>query len=132
MKFRLFLFALICFVLGACSHGNCRASKSHQEITQGASGTQQEVSMKDSLNIDRVKVYKPDGTLQCKQGKLIPISEMQKELNGITVFSSESKNDGMMRIQVCGSPTGNSNVFEISRKDLEKAFEKGFKEWLGE
>ncbi len=38
----------------------------------------------------------------------------------------------MMRIQVCGAPTGNSNVYEIDRKDLEAALKVGFKEWTFE
>lgn len=78
---------------------------------------------------DRVKVYKFDGSLQCGQGEAIAATEMQKELGKITIFSSQTKNDGMMRIQVCGAPTGNCNVFEILRKDLEAAQKLGFKEW---
>lgn len=86
-------------------------------------------AMKPESKLDRVKVYKPDGSLQCGQGKAIPVAEMQKELKDIKVFSSFNKNDGMMRIQVCGSPTGNSNVYEIERKNLEAAVKLGFKEW---
>lgn len=86
-------------------------------------------SMKPESPLERVKVYKPDGSLQCGQGKAIPLAEMQKELKNIRVYSSSNKNDGMMRIQVCGSPTGNSNVYEIDRKDLAAALKAGFKEW---
>lgn len=123
---------LILFSLTACSHGNCRSQKAPAETASAQSALADEPSLKGSSNVDRVKVFKPDGTLQCKQGKLIPLGEMQKELTGIQIYSAENKNDGMMRIQVCGSPTGNSNVYEISRADLEKALSKGFKEWLGE
>jgi hypothetical protein len=55
---------------------------------------------------------------------------MQKDLGGIQVFSSENKHDGMMRIQVCGAPTGYANVYEIDEKDLEAALKAGFKKWL--
>ena len=88
--------------------------------------------MDKSSSIDHVKVYKADGTLQCGQGKKISISDMQKDLKDIKVYSSENKNDGMMRIQLCGSPTGNANVYEIDRKDLEAALKLGFKEWTAE
>ncbi|MBC7754600.1 MAG: hypothetical protein H7Z71_10210 [Moraxellaceae bacterium] len=54
---------------------------------------------------------------------------MQKELKEIAVFSSMNQNDGMMRIQVCGSATGNYNVYEILESDLEKAQTYGFKLW---
>lgn len=85
--------------------------------------------MKTESKMDRVKVYKPDGSLQCGQGKAVPLADMQKDLKDIKVYSSFNKNDGMMRIQVCGSPTGNSNVYEIDRKNLEAAAKLGFKEW---
>lgn len=88
--------------------------------------------MESSSKLDRVKVHKADGSLQCGQGKAIPVAEMQKQLKDIKVFSAVNKNDGMMRIQVCGSPTGNSNVYEIDRKDLDAALKAGFKEWTGE
>lgn len=85
--------------------------------------------MKPESKLDRVKVYKADGSLQCGQGKALPTAEMQKQLKDIKVYSSANKNDGMMRIQVCGSPTGNANIYEIDRKDLEAAIKLGFKEW---
>lgn len=116
------------FVVVACSHGNCKSQKTGVAVNTKAS----EVPVAVSSSTDRVKVYKPDGSLQCGQGKQIPLAEMQKQLKGIQVFSSANKNDGMMRIQVCGSPTGNHNVYEIDRKDLDVAIKAGFKEWTFE
>ena len=81
---------------------------------------------------DRVRVYKPDGSLQCGQGRAIPLTEMEKDLKGVKSYSGINKNDGMMRIQVCGSPTGNCNIYEIDRKDLGTALKNGFKEWTFE
>ena len=80
----------------------------------------------------KVKVFKPDGTLQCGMGSKISLEAMEKELKGIKVFSKSNINDGLMRIQVCGAPTGQSNVYEINRSDLEKALKAGFKEWSQE
>ncbi|WII71056.1 hypothetical protein QJS83_11345 [Bdellovibrio sp. 22V] len=114
-------------ILAACTSGNCRSQK--PPTKEGATS---EVPVAKSAATDRVKVYKPDGTLQCGQGKLIPLAEMQKDLKGIQVHSAANKNDGLMRIQVCGSPTGNNNVYEIDRKDLEAALKAGFKEWTFE
>ena len=54
---------------------------------------------------------------------------MQKQLGDIQVHKSYNQNDGMMRIQVCGAATGNSNIYEIDRKDLAAAIKAGFKEW---
>lgn len=81
---------------------------------------------------DLVKVYKYDGSLQCGMGKTIPLAEMQKELQGIHVYSSKNQNDGLMRTQVCGSATGHANVYEIDRADLSEAKKRGFKEWTFE
>lgn len=80
--------------------------------------------------MSKVKVYKPDGTLQCNQGEKISIDTMTKELMGITIYSKENKHDGLMRIQLCGKPTGNNNVFEIDETNLGKALALGFKKWI--
>lgn len=116
------------FILASCTHGNCRAQKMAEKHSQ-----KPEVTMdKAAAATERIKVYKPDGSLQCGQGKAIPVKDMEKELGGIKVYSSSNQNDGKMRIQLCGSPTGNSNVYEIDRKDLDAALKLGFKEWLAE
>jgi hypothetical protein len=120
------------FSLFGCATGKClqqqalAASTTAPAAKPGASGGE---SMKPESKLERVKVYKPDGSLQCGQGKAISAQDMQKDLKNIKVYSSATKSDGMMRIQVCGSPTGSSNVYEIDRKDLEAALKMGFKEW---
>ncbi len=77
----------------------------------------------------KIKVFKPDGSLQCGMGAKIPIETTEKELKNIKVYSRSNKNDGLMRIQVCGAPTGQSHVFEIDKSNLERALKAGFKEW---
>lgn len=116
----------------ACSHGNCRNQAEAQKNLNGElSATQlKEIEkMKETSQGQRVKVYKFDGSLQCGQGHKIPLDEMKKELGDIRVYNQFNKNDGKMRIQVCGSPTGQCNVFEIDRESLDKALKMGFKEW---
>ena len=125
MKLGLILVSMVA-VLSACSSGNCRQKNAPKTPVAGEAVNMDQSS---SSAQDRVRVYKPDGSLQCGQGKAISLSDMEKDLKGIKAFSSLNKNDGMMRIQVCGAPTGNCNVFEINRKDLEAAQKKGFKEW---
>lgn len=125
-------------VLLGCATGKCvNANSANAAAAAGATtpatatvaANSGGTAMKPESKLDRVKVYKPDGSLQCGQGKAVPVADMQKDLKDIKVFSSFNKNDGMMRIQVCGSPTGNSNVYEIERKNLEAAVKLGFKEW---
>lgn len=136
---KLILLIPVLFVVGACSHGNCRSQKKDSsESTKAAAAAAGTATTPipeanvTSSSTERVKVYKADGSLQCGQGKAVPVAEMQKQLKNIKVYSSANKNDGMMRIQVCGSPTGNNNVYEIDRKDLEAALKAGFKEWTFE
>jgi hypothetical protein len=126
-------------IIFGCANVNCREARDAQAAASGttAAAPASEVSKeKDPMSktsaADRVKVYKPDGSLQCGQGKAIPLETMQKQLGKIKVYNSFNKNDGMMRIQVCGQPTGMSNVYEIDRKDLAAAQKAGFKEWTNE
>ncbi len=78
----------------------------------------------------RVYVYKADGSLQCGQGKKIELNEMKKQLDSIEVFSADNKHDGLMRVQMCGQPTGNCNVYEVKASDLDLAIKLGFKKWV--
>lgn len=119
---------LLALAFTACTHGNCRAIERKEKPT----ATEAAAMTTPSSSLQKIKISKPDGSLQCGQGKAVPLADMQKELKGIQVFSSANKNDGMMRIQVCGSPTGNHNVYEIDRKDLDAALKAGFKEWMNE
>lgn len=112
------------FVL-ACASGNCRNQPNY--VPPPVNPSLQENKMKNT-----VKVYKPDGSLQCGLGKAIAPEAMVADLKGIKVHSSYNKNDGMMRIQVCGAPTGNCNVFEIDKEQLQAAVKLGFKEWTAE
>ena len=124
MKNLLAVLSLSILTLAACSHGNCGAKKPEK------TGAEAGVIVEKTSAADRVKVYKFDGSLQCGQGKKISLADMQKDLGTIKVYSSVNKNDGMMRIQLCGSPTGNANVYEIDRTNLEAALKAGFKEWV--
>ncbi len=124
-----------CFL--GCASKNCREVRAEEAAASGSVVAKTEINkgkdpMAKTALADRVKVYKSDGSLQCGMGAAISASEMQKQLGKIKIHSSSSKHDGMMRTQVCGSPTGQSNVFEIDRKDLVAAQKAGFKEWTFE
>lgn len=112
-----------------CTTGNCRSHKIKQEQAGDAMPIKENKLLPPPSISERVKVYKADGTLQCAQGSRIDIKEMQKEFKDIPVYKSFSDNDGMLRIQMCGAPTGNSHIFEIDRDNLSKALALGFKEW---
>ena len=115
----------------ACANTNCRTvrEQERQKNPSLETAVAEVSSMKTTSNVDRMKVFKADGSLQCGQGKALSPKEMKAQLQGLMVHQSWSKNDGLMRIQQCGQPTGNCNVFEINRVDLAKAQALGFEEW---
>lgn len=120
---------LLLFLIGAilmsCSTTPCPIEMKPSPQVDG--GPKSMTAEKDLTT--RVRVFKPDGSLQCGMGKKIDPQVMQKELGEIQIFSAENMHDGLMRIQVCGHPTGHCNVFEILQADYDKAQKLGFKKW---
>lgn len=115
---------LIAIFAFGCSSTNCRRYNNLSEATKTEwVGDVQEETGENN----RIKIYKPDGSLQCGMGQAIAPEVMREELEGVEVYSSEKASDGMMHIQACGTPTGQINVFEIRQVDLDIASKKGFK-----
>lgn len=114
------------FVFVGCSSKPCKIEERKEVVMSGNEKTSSQI--KDLSK--RVFVYKNDGSVQCEAGGKTSLDAMKKELGSIAVFSSANKHDGMMRIQVCGAPTGFCNVYEIEEKDLEAALKAGFRKWL--
>jgi hypothetical protein len=120
MKRRL---AILFLLLGACASGHCRKATPAPNVADDGKAA-------DADGNVHVFVAKPDGSLQCKKAKGVSVEKMQVELNGIQVFSAVKKPDGLMHVQLCGSPTGMHNVYEILTKDLPAAEKLKFKKWL--
>ncbi len=119
MKLIMIAISVLALNASACSSKPCR------EVSM--EGVPAEIQAKtESKNI---LVYKYDGSKQCGEGQEISLEAMSKQLRGVKVISMSKKHDGMMRIQVCGTPTGHANVYEISDNDLEKAKSFGFQLW---
>lgn len=117
--------AVIILFVSACTSQPCKIEERTDIVMTG----NEKVSSANKDMTQRVFIYKPDGSQQCGMGEKIDLNEMKKELGKIEVFSQQNKHDGMMRIQVCGQPTGQCNVFEIPLKDLDQALKLGFKKW---
>lgn len=120
----------------ACTNSNCKRKTDRQsfdELTKDIPEFQKQKAEKTGLGMGStvwITVYKADGSLQCGQGKPIDIKEMEKDFtkSNIKVRSRVKKNDGLMRIQACGTPTGMINAYEIQKSNIEKAIELGYKE----
>lgn len=83
----------------------------------------------------QVRIYKPDGTLQCGQGQEITLQAMHAELEklGAKVIAEEKRALPVFTTAVCGAPTGMANTYVVSAADwdaLQKnAPQSGFKPW---
>ena len=119
---------MLVFIVTGCVSKPCKIEERKDVVMNGNEKTS---SQKKDLST-RVFVYKNDGSVQCETAGKISLDAMRKELGAIEIFSSANKHDGMMRIQVCGAPTGFCNVYEIDEKDLEVALKSGFKKWLND
>ena len=76
----------------------------------------------ESPHVVLTKVFKYDNSIQCEdQG--IPLEVKQQELTtaNVNVVCSQKGNDGLVRITVCGTATGNINIYEIPKSQLEIA-----------
>ncbi len=110
-------------IIVACSTGHCR--RDSQEVLQKVdpkppTGYEEE-------NLGSLRVGKADGSQQCGMRAGVSLEDMAKEeLQGVTILSSEKRNDGLMRIQSCGASTGMLNTYEIRHQDLRKAQKSGF------
>lgn len=119
-KHILYLIWLSVFTVGCANH-HCRVKKEGVDMAEMAEGAK----------IEKILVAKPDGSQQCEATSGIPLDRMAQDLSGIQIYRQFKANDGMMRIQVCGAPTGMYNVYEIDAKNRQKALDVGFEIWKG-
>ena len=77
-----------------------------------------------------VTLERPDGSKQCepKPDEKALLAGAKKELRraGVRVIEIRRGQDGRMRAQMCGSPTGFVIRIRIAASDLEKAGALGF------
>ena len=121
-------YLLLLSVLGflGCSNKPCKIEDRTDKVMTG-----NEKPSSDAKDLtQKVYVYKADGSLQCGMGQKIDLSEMKKQLAPIETFSANNNHDGLMRVQMCGQPTGTCNVYQIRAADLEQALTLGFKKWV--
>jgi hypothetical protein len=138
---RIFVLMFALATLASCANGPCRRLREPQlaegQSTAAATATKPATPPVATAEkgptgssggpVSSVFVYKPDGSLQCGSAKGLSLEEMEKSLRGIPVLSRDKRPDGKMHIQVCGSPTGMINYFEINETSLKEAEARGFK-----
>ena len=108
----------------SCASGHCRETVAPLK-PQGPSVARAEAPRDEGTEW----VYKYDGSLQCSQGHQSSLDQTAQQLEGVKIYSQEKRTDTLMRVQVCGQPTGRANVYEISKQDLQRALDLGFKVW---
>ena len=77
---------------------------------------------------ETVWVSKSDGGMSCEKesGQTLEAVTAQFKIAGIHVLEAEKGTDGLMRVQMCGAPSGSQNRLKISRSDLTQAEGMGF------
>lgn len=129
-------FALLVLFLSGCANGPCMHMRQQQLADRAGSGATATPAVTETpigsgaakpLTDSGVSVFvsKPDGSLQCG-ARGVSAEEMEKQLKGIKVISRDKRSDGKMHIQVCGSPTGQLNIYEIPESSLKDAEARGF------
>lgn len=129
ISFKTICILILSCLIVSCSSTQCKRKDKVPAMPNDTNVDQNLQISQDGSKPKTVFVSKNDGSLQCGVGQNIPPEEMAKELGDIKVYSLANKHDGMMHIQVCGSSTGQVNIFEIAESDLKKAINKGFKPW---
>jgi|FLYM01.1.fsa_nt_gi hypothetical protein len=113
--------SLLIVVSLGCANTHCRQKKAGDEMSQNQNGQQTQ----------KILVAKADGSRQCEEKSGTSLDRMAKDLGEVKIYRQFKQNDGMMRIQVCGAPTGMYNVYEIEAKDQQAAVNVGFQVWKG-
>ena len=74
-------------------------------------------------------VYQSSGTMHCEPNSGIDLSTMGQRLIavGIEVISMRLGFDGREGVAICGSPTGEINIYEIPASKINSALKIGFK-----
>ncbi|MCC8960330.1 hypothetical protein H8B02_45105 [Bradyrhizobium sp. Pear77] len=74
-----------------------------------------------------LRVYRPDGSLQCNQGQARTLDQDKAVLEslGAHVVGQEKRQLPFKIIQMCGAPTGQANTYVISEADWQK-IRRGF------
>jgi hypothetical protein len=85
------------------------------------------IGASNCANAADLRVYRPDGSLQCGGGDVRTLEQDKATLEsiGAHVISAEKKRLPVAIIQLCGAPTGQVNTYVISEADWEK-IRRGF------
>ena len=94
------------------------------------SSTEAEASSSLSSSGPTVWVTRPDGAQQCAPGSGQTLESSFTELQKaqVRVLDSQKGNDKKLHAQMCGIPSGKTNMFQIPKEDLPKAIALGFHE----
>ena len=78
--------------------------------------------------VSSVYVYKLAGTMQCETDPGIQLVTMEQDLisAGVKVISRRKRFDGREGVALCGAPTGEINIYEITSSDLPVAIGQDF------
>ena len=96
----------------------------------GKKSEQPSASIEKAAPPESVWIARSEGSLQCEpdSGKKIEATVAELKAAGIAVLESRASDDGKMRAQMCGMPTGKRHEVRVERGSLARAKELGFAE----
>lgn len=121
-----FFFSLcLALTLVSCADKPCREPR-RPELDRTSDPENLEAQKPLEKNPGRIWVSRTEGSLQCQPGTGKSLADSAAELSGIVVYKKLARLDGLMRVQMCGTPTGRLHVFEIDAGRLADAEKRGF------
>ena len=124
------LFGWVLLSATSCQTGHCRHYDDSRHVMpiHGSSSAAPASSGLITSDSSHVLIFKSDASVQCQPSSGITPEQMENaELRGILIHRRLKSGDGKMRMTLCGQPTGQINVFEISKDQLIEAENRNFK-----
>lgn len=120
--------SMVIAVALSVSLGACTASRPQPEKKSlPPAKTSEEIEL--TARSGQVWVVRPDGSKSCgvKKGLTPRAAAQELEGVGVRVFKQRTGHDGLMRMMVCGTDTGNLVELLIDGRGLPIASKKGFR-----
>lgn len=126
---RLSLIAIVVCAQASMSFAFTKA-KLDSKTDSNSTATASSSSSTSSSTGPTVWVAKADGSQMCKLNTGTTLDDGANELKQahVRVVQSQKGSDQKMHAQMCGLPSGHTNVYEIQKEDLGKAMVLGYQE----
>jgi hypothetical protein len=116
--------------LGCVAGASAFSRKSPEPTSHGGKDAGAPASFNAGAAANQVWITRPDGAQSCSTsgGQSLDDGAAELRKSKVRVLESRKGNDGKMRAQMCGIPSGSTNSFLIPKEDLARAVAQGYVE----